>query len=498
MIEHILGGLALVLQWKCLLAIIIGTNIGIIFGAIPGLTGSMAIALLIPMTFSLSPEVSITLLMGIYKGSMFGGSIPAILINTPGVPASAPTCYDGYAMTKQGLGLKALRVSLVSSFFGDLLSDLCLLLVAAPLAAIAIKVAAPDYSTIIIFSLTIVASVASEAMLKGIVAGALGILLSIIGMDPLQGSARYTFDIVSLVSGFNLLPMLIGLLCFSEILNQIGELFEKKELGKAYELPKMDPVKNRLTWADYKQCFKPSLLASGIGVVIGILPGLGATAASFLAYSEAKRISKHPEKFGHGAIEGIAASEAANNANCAASLIPLLTLGIPGDVVCAILVGALMIQGMRPGPMLMTDQPVIMYAVMLGLFLCDLTYRAMGLLYLNAVMKIIGFGKKYIIPFVIVLCILGAYAVNSDFFDIIVVVAFGIIGWVLNKFGYSPPALLIGFILGPMLEESYRQTILIYGWSPLVFITRPFSLVMLLLTVFAVYTILKRKIRETP
>lgn len=493
MFDNMLDGLYLLLTWQSLLGIVVGVNIGIIVGAIPGLTGSMAIALIIPMTFSMSPEISITMLMGIYKGSMFGGSIPAILLNTPGTPASAPTALEGYALTKAGKGMKAMKVALYASFVGDLFSDLCLLFLAAPLAALAIRCAPPDYAAIIVFSLTIISGVAGQSIWKGLLAASIGMLLGTVGLDPIQATPRLSFGLVSLSGGISLIPMLIGLLALSEIFEQMAEAARNHAAGKQTTMPVLDEKANRLTFDELKSCFVPALRSSVIGTIIGALPGIGPSTASFLGYSEAKRKAKHPERFGKGALEGIAASEAANNAVCGANLIPLLTLGIPGDVMAAILVGALMIQGMRPGPLLIQQQPAVLYSIMLGLVACDLVYRFFGTLYIRLAIKTTNIPRVLICPIVFGLCVVGSYAVNGDIFDVYIMLFFGVLGWVLSRLGLSLPALLIGFILEPLLENAYRQTVLLYGSSPLVFLTRPVSLIMLALTVISIVSTIRRQ-----
>ncbi len=494
--EHMLDGLSLLMSWQCLLGILIGVNIGIIVGAIPGLTGSMAIALMIPLTFSMPPEVAITMLMGIYKGSMFGGSIPAILLNTPGMPASAPTALDGFALTRKGQGMKAMKVALYSSFVGDVFSDLVLLFLAAPLAAIAIKAAPPEYTAIILFSMTVIAGVSGKSLSKGLLAAALGMLLACVGLDPIQATPRLNFGVMSLMGGISLIPMLIGLLAMSEIFQQMGEAAVKRKTGDSFNAPVLDKSQNTLTFADFKRCIKPAFRSSVIGTIMGALPGIGPSTASFLGYSEAKRLSKHPEEFGKGSIEGIAAAEAANNATCGANIIPLLTLGIPGDVMAAVLVGALMLQGMRPGPMLIQEQPVVLYAVMLGLLVCDLTYRFFGSLYIHVAIKTTRIPRMFICPVVTALCIVGAFAVNSSIFDVFIMLFFGVLGWILTKLEISLPALLIGFILEPMLEDAFRQTILLYGWDMTIFFTRPGSLFILALTGLSIYSTIRRRKKE--
>ena len=288
----------LIIQWPSLLAIVIGVNIGMIMGAIPGLTGAMAIALIIPMTFTMSPSVAIPMLLGIYKGGIFGGSVPAILLNTPGSPASAATAIDGYALTKQGKGMKALKTALYASFIGDTCSDLCLLFVAAPLAALTIKCGPADFAAIIIFSLTIIAAVSGISLIKGMTAAALGLIFAMVGLDPILGTTRLTFGSAAMSGGINLLPMLIGLLAMSEIFGQMAQLATGASVEQTIDYESLARKENKLTWDEIKPCIKPVIRASIIGTAIGALPGIGPSTAAFLGYSEAKRTSKHPERFG--------------------------------------------------------------------------------------------------------------------------------------------------------------------------------------------------------
>lgn len=492
MLDNLAAGLTLIIQWPCLLAIGIGVNIGIIMGAIPGLTGAMAIALIIPMTFTMSPSVAIPMLLGIYKGGIFGGSVPAILLNTPGSPASAATAIDGYAMTKQGRGLKALKTALYASFIGDTFSDLCLLFVASPLAALALKCGPADYAAIIIFSLTIVAAVSGESLVKGMIAAALGMIFAMVGLDPILGTTRLTFGSAAMSGGINLLPMLIGLMAMSEIFSQMAQLMAGAKVQKAIEYKSLGRKENKLALSEIKSLLKPVFRSSIIGTLIGALPGIGPTTAAFLGYSEAKRISKHPERFGKGALEGVAAAEAGNNAVCGANLIPLLSLGIPGDIVAAMLVGAFMIQGMRLGPLLIKEQPGVVYSILIGLLICDVAYRLFGTLFIRFAVKATKTPKVILLPIVSVLCIAGAYGVRGDIFDVQVMFIFGVLGFVLQRYGFTLPPVLIAFILEPMLENSFRQAMILYDWDLKVFVTRPVSAIFLLLTVLSAVSIVRR------
>jgi putative tricarboxylic transport membrane protein len=461
-------------------------------GAIPGLTGAMAIALIIPMTFTMSPSVAIPMLLGIYKGGIFGGSIPAILLNTPGSPASAATAIDGYALTKQGRGLKALKTALYGSFVGDTFSDLCLLFVAAPLATLALKCGPADYSAIIIFSLTIIAAVSGKSLVKGMIAAALGLFFAMVGLDPILGTTRLTFGSAAMSGGVNLLPMLIGLLAMSEVFSQMAQLATGAKAQQSVDYKSLGRKENKLAWTEIKSLLKPVFRASVMGTLIGALPGIGPSTAAFLGYSEAKRTSKHPERFGKGALEGVASAEAGNNAVCGANLIPLLSLGIPGDIVAAVLVGAFMIQGMRLGPLLIKEQPDVVYSILLGLIICNLAYRFFGTFFIRFAVKTTKTPKIILLPIVSVLCIAGAYGVRGGIFDVKVMFVFGVLGFVLQRHGFTLPATLIAFILEPMLENSFRQAMILHDWDLTVFVTRPVSAIFLVLTVFSVISTVRR------
>jgi len=366
MFDMFMHGLSLLLSFQNFVAIICGTGLGVLLGAIPGLTGIMAIALIIPFTYHINPITALILLMGVSKGATYGGSISAILINTPGTPAASATALDGYPLARQGKSLKALKMALYASVLADTFSDLILIVVAGYLARMALKFGPPEYAMLIVFSLTIIGAVSGESVVKGMISAAAGLFIGTIGLDPVEGIPRFDFGIVELYEGIPLLPMMIGLFALSEILRQS----EEKIVGKIKTvfLPVSEkPEDNRVTGDEMKRCVKPIARASIIGTFLGAIPGIGPTVAAFLSYGETRRTAKDPSSFGRGAIEGVAAAEAGNNAVCGANLIPLLTLGIPGDSTAAVLLGAFMIQGLAPGPLLFQKHGYIVYAFFLGL-----------------------------------------------------------------------------------------------------------------------------------
>ena len=457
----------------------------------------MAIALLIPLTYFMDPIIVMPALVGIYKGSLAGGAIPSILINTPGTPAAAATAIDGYALTKQGKSGKALRMALYSSFCGDTFSDLVLIMVAAPIAAIAIKFGPTELAALIVFSLMMVAVIATMGSpIKGLISGAVGFLLAMVGLDPINATSRFEFGMVELSGGLELMPFLIGLLALSEVFAQIEK---SADMSRFLSNVGMDSSSrrddHRVSWKEFKECIRTIFRSASIGTFLGALPGLGPTVAAYLGYGEAMRNSKRPEEFGKGSLEGVAACEAANSAVSGANLIPLVTLGIPGDLCAAILLGAFMVHGMQPGPLMMREQGPLLYGLFLGLLAANLVFLGLGSLFIRGAARVAFIPVKYIMPAVAVLCLVGAYANSFSMFDVWVTVVFGVVGYIMNKLGFSPPAMLIAFILAPMLENHTRTALLIHEGQWSVFLTKPISLAFLLITVLIMISVFMRQKR---
>lgn len=490
--DTFLTAFGLFFQLPVFLATFFGVGLGIVLGSIPGLTATMAIALIVPMTFSLSPIVSIGMLIGAYKGGCFGGSIPAILLNTPGTPAAAATSLDGHQMAKKGQGFKALRVALYASVLADSFSDVVLILIAPPLALIALKMGPPEMTGLVIFSLLIITAVAGESMIKGLIAGVLGLMIGTIGLDPIMATRRFGFDFAQLDEGISLMPMLIGLFALSEFFISFESIRKKKEVH-LYEIT-TDSKKAKLTPDEKKACGKIIGLASCIGTVLGAVPGIGPSIAAFASYAQAKKISKKPEKFGHGSVEGVAAAEAGNNAVAGANLIPLLTLGIPGDVGAALLLGAFMIQGLHPGPLLFKENLDVVYAIFMALLLANLFNFLIGRHYIKIASKVANVPKQYIFPAVLAFCLVGSYGFNQSMFDVWMALAFGVLGYILRKNGFPVAPLLIAFILEPIMESSFRQSLLISQGSLTIFFTHPISCFFIVLSVIGVgFTVRSRK-----
>jgi len=490
MLESLAQGLLTILTPTNLAYICSGLVLGIIVGAIPGLSATMAIALLVPITFYINPVSSISFLIGIYKGGIYGASIPAILINTPGAAGACATVFDGFPMTQQGKAGKALKMAIYASVLGDAFSDVVVILVAAQLAAAALKFGTAEYTSLLLFALTIIGSVSGQSILKGLIAAALGMLFSTIGMDPLTARSRFSFGQVELMGGLSLVSMFIGMFAVPEILIQL-EKKERRTILSRLEKAR-DPDDDRCTWKDLKYCATTILRSSIIGTIIGAIPGLGQTIAAFLGYSEAKRASKHPERFGRGELRGVAAAEAANNAVDGATLIPLLTLGIPGDTITAILLGAFMIQGLVPGPTFIQDHGPVIYAILVGMVLAN------GLLFVIAMGGIRFFAQvpnvpvNTLFPIVFVFCVAGAFSINSSLFDVAVMLFFGLIAYFMRKLEFPIAPFVIAFFIGPMFESNLRRTLIWSKGGLGVFFTRPISLFFIVLAAVSVVWALKR------
>lgn len=487
--DAILEGISLSLSFSALLAIIFGVVLGQVLGSIPGLTAAMAVALLVPFSFYFDPWVGIPMMLAMFKGSLFGSSIPAILLRTPGTPAAAATVIDGNPLAQAGKGGKALHTVLYASVFGDTFSDICLIFGAGALATIAIRFGPSEYVVLILFALMSLVSLNRGRSWKGIVAILMGVLLACIGLDPITGTERLTFGNAELFDGIGLIPMLIGFLAISEVFTQLEQPL--KQLGEktlAFSKRRED---NRLSGAERRALLPTLFRASALGTMIGSLPGLGSTVAAFVAYNEARRTAKHPEEFGHGSLHGIAAPEAANNAVGGANLIPLLAFGIPGDVAAALILGALLIQGITPGPVAFRDNPEPIYAIFAAMLLANLVNYLIGLGFIPLAKRMVSVPKRLLFPAVLMFASAGAYAMRGSLFDVQLMFAFGLMGWLMAKLRFPAVLLLIGFILTPILERSGRQTLILIGSSDgwLGFIaSRP--VLMILLGILGVLTVL--------
>jgi len=499
--EAILAGIGDALTPINLFFIAAGVFTGILVGAIPGLNAPMAIAIAVPLTYYMSPLAGITFLIGINKGGTYGGSITAILLNTPGSPEATSTAFDGYPLAKKGKGLKALKMALYASVFGDTFSDIVLFTVAAPLALVALKMGPAEMTMVLLFSMTIIAGLSGRSLLRGLIAAALGAFLSTVGLDIQTAEPRLTFGFAELQDGIPIIPLAIGLLALSEILIQIerylisggGDHRSIDIFGRS--IPRDDKV---VLWAEWKACFRTIMRSSLIGTGIGALPGIGAIVAGFLGYGAAKRASKHPERFGTGELEGVAAAEAANSAVTGANLIPLLALGIPGSLSAAILIGAFLIHGLDPGPLIFKDHPRLVYGIFAAMAVANLFNLVIGGIGLRFFALLVRFPENAIHPIIVMLCIAGAYATGNSMFSVGVMLAFAVLGYFMRKLDFSFATFIIGFALGENFEVFFRQTIILFEDHPVDLLTRPIVLALLALTIWVLWrTGRQRKVAPT-
>ncbi len=475
-----------------LISLITGVILGVIVGAIPGMSSVMVIALMAPFTYYFPPVLAIGFLLGVYKGAVYGGSIPAVLIRTPGTPASVVSVFEGYPLTQQGKAVKALRAVVRSSFIGDFFSDIVLIVVAAPLASVALKFGPIETFALLVFSLTIIVTVSGRSFLKGLFSAGLGLLFSCVGMDPSVGTARLTFGSMSLMSGFALIPVLIGLFGVSEVLRQAES--RGVELDSTSYVTTKSMVKS-LPLRELFRHWKVILRSSMIGTTLGALPGIGSSVAAFLSYAEAKRASKHPEEYGRGSIEGLIACETGNSAVVGASLIPMVTFGIPGDAAAAVLIGAFVVAGLRPGPLLISEHTHVIYTLFAALLFCNFVYLAIGELCIPLFNLILYVRRSMLFPIVIMFCFLGTYGFNMSLFDVYSMFGFGLLGYFMEKYDFALAPLVIAFILGPMVETALVQALIITDQNIFRFFTKPIALGFFIITLVLGIFIARRKRR---
>lgn len=461
------------------LAMVSGIAVGVIIGAIPGLGPSLAIALLIPVTFSMQPIPAMLLLLGVYQGAIFGGSISAILLNVPGTPSAAATAIDGYAQSRQGKAGRALRLALYASVSGNVFSCLVLMALAQPLAAVALDFGPAEMAVLMIFALLVIILFGGGSKLNALIMVLLGVCASTIGLDPISGAPRFTFGSFEMENGLQLIPVLIGLFAMSEVFVQLREARGSKD--KTTEMPELRP--DHVSLLDMWRMRVTLFLSSVIGTFVGILPGIGSTVPAFMSYNLARSRSKTPDEFGKGADEGIAAPEAANNAVTGGALIPMLALGIPGDAVTAVILGAFMLQGLAPGPFLFRDYGTEVYAIIEALLLSAIPTIIIGLLLFRLATQVIRIKPQHLFPAITILAIFGAYSVNNNLFDVWVMLGAGAMGYLFRRSDFPIPPLLIGLILGTPMEQSIRQALLTSGGGYRIFVGSPIAVAFVLLII---------------
>lgn len=491
-IGQLLSDLPSLLTWEILLAVTIGTLWGIIAGALPGITTSVGTAMMLPFTFALSPAVALALLISIYIGGEYGGSIPAILLKIPGEPSNAACMEDGYALHERGQSGIALGMSLIPGFIASIAAGIAFLFLAGPLTAAALAFGPAEYFALFVFALTAIAGLSGGGFAKGAFAVFLGLALAAIGTDPQTAALRLTFGLDQLREGLPLVPVVVGLFAVAQVL---AEASSNDPLAKKHSRS----IREMMTlprFRDYWPVRKAIAIGTFIGIVGGILPGVGGTVSSFVAFTEARRFSKRPEEFGHGSYEGIAAPEAANNAVGPAALIPAVALGIPGNASAAIILVALVLHGFRPGPGLLDAAPQLLSAIFVAIVLASLAMVIFGYLLLPVWVWMVSLRKSVMLPAVLILVAVGMYAERGELFSVWVALVLGIVGYVMTRYGFPVVATVIAFVLGTFIEENLRRALVISDGDVTTFVTRPLSLVFILLTVLLVTLVLRRSRKQ--
>lgn len=468
-LDGLLIGLQSAMDPVTLLYCFIGVFLGTLIGVLPGIGALATISLLLPITYHIPPTAAIVMLAGVYYGAQYGGSTASILLNLPGTPSSAVACLDGYPMARQGRAGVALFMTTIASFVGSMLGILILVLFAPSIAELGLKFGPAEYFAMMLLGLIAASTLASGSAAKGLSMVVLGLLLGTVGTDINSGAARFTYDIPELMDGISLVALAMGVFGISEVISSINQVRET-EVKEKISMKTMTPTR-----ADVKRSIMPMLRGTGIGSFFGALPGTGAAIASFMAYAVEKKVSKTPEMFGHGAIEGITAPEAANNAASQTSFVPTLSLGIPGDAVMALMLGALIIHGIQPGPLLMTQQPDLFWGLIVSFGIGNIMLMVLNLPLIGVWVAILRIPYRVLYPAILVFISLGTYSVHNNVFDIYMVAAVGAVGYVLSILRFEAAPLLLGFVLGPLMEENLRRALLLSRGDMMTFLDRPIS-----------------------
>ena len=470
-------GFSIALQPWNLLACFIGVFIGTLVGVLPGIGPVGAMSLLLPITFGISPVTGIIMLAGIYYGSMYGGSTTSILVNIPGEAASVVTCLDGHQMALKGRAGPALGIAAFGSFIAGTLGLLGLIFMTGALANVALLFGPTEYFSLMCLGLSLVTYLTQGSVLRGLVMAGLGLFLSLIGQDIVTGQARFSFGLMGLIDGVGLVPLVMGLFGVSEVLLNIEKVGEQREVMKT-AFRHLFPSRQ-----DWRKSAAPIGRGTLIGFFLGILPGGGSVISSFISYATEKRFSKHPEEFGKGAIEGVAGPESANNAASSSGFIPLFSLGIPANVIMALLLGALMIHGLKPGPLMLTERPEVFWGTVASMYVGNVMLLVLNLPLISLWVQVLKVPYRTLFPLILLFCFIGAYSISANTFDLYVMLVFGALGYVLKKKGYEPAPLVLAFVLGPLLEKNLRQGLILFDGNLSVFFTRPLSLASLVLSV---------------
>ncbi len=487
--DHLFLGFSVALSWHNLAYCLIGVTVGTLIGVLPGIGPLGTIAILLPITYGVPPVGALIMLAGIYYGAQYGGSTTAILVNLPGETSAVVTCIDGYQMARQGRAGPALAIAAIGSFFAGTVGTLLIALFGPPLAEVALKFGSPEYFSLMLMGLVAAAVLAQGDMMKSLAMVAVGLLLGSVGSDVNTGVQRFSFGVTELSDGIGFIVLAVGVFAIGEIISNLGDKEERRIFTA--KVSHLFPTKD-----DLKRSIGPILRGTALGSFFGVLPGTGPAIASFASYMVEKKVAKDPSRFGHGAIEGVAAPEAANNADAQCKFIPMLTLGLPASGVMALMLGALTIQGIQPGPEVMTQRPDLFWGLVASMWIGNLMLVVLNLPMIGLWVKLLQVPYRLLFPAIMAFSAIGIYSVNSSSFEIYLTAAFGIFGFVCMKLGFPMAPMLLGYVLGPMMEENLRRSMLQSGGDPTVFVTRPLSLVFIIATVLILVVMVLPAVRQ--
>ncbi|GAA6395063.1 Tripartite tricarboxylate transporter TctA family [uncultured Flavonifractor sp.] len=491
MLANIMAGAQNLLTLDAVLALVAGTVGGMVIGALPGFSAAMGVSLLIPITYGMNPVAALTMLVAMYTSAIYGGSITAILCHTPGTPASAATAIDGYQLTKKGRGMEAMGVATFGSALGGTVSAIAMLLIAPALGAFSLKFSVLEYFLLAVFGLTVIASLAGDSVIKGLFSGVMGLALGCVGLDAITGVPRMTLGVIQLEDGINFVPALIGLFSISQVMSLAWDVYHGKKGSVIEDQENLKKSRRLPPWKEMKTLFPTMGRCSIVGTIVGIVPAAGAGVSSWICYSLGKRFSKHPEEFGHGALEGVASCETGNNAATGGALIPLITLGLPGSSVAAILLGGMMIHGLTPGASMFTEHAPTTYAIMIGFLIANILMGVIGMFAAKYIARVSTVPMGLLGPVIVALATAGTFAIRNNMFDVYVMLAFGLIGFVLKKCGFAAPPMILGMVLSEICENNWRRAVILAnakGGMLQYFMGRPIAIVLAILIVISLFS----------
>ena len=489
--SSMLSGFLSLCNFDAIISLLIGVVGGMIIGALPGFSAAMGVSLLIPLTYGMSPIAALVMLTAMYTSAIYGGSITAILCHTPGTPASAATAIDGFQLTKQGRGMEAMGVATVCSGIGGTVSAIAMLFIAPALGAFSLKFSVLEYFLLSLFGLTVIASLAGDSVVKGMFSGILGLLLGCIGLDAISGHPRMTLGSLNLEDGINFVPALIGLFSVSQVMSLAWDVYHGKKGSVVEDEENLKHGRPLPSWSEAKTLIPTTIRCSIVGTIVGIIPAAGAGVSSWICYSMGKKFSKHPEKFGHGALEGVASCATGNNAATGGALIPLITLGLPGSSVAAILLGGMMIHGLTPGASMFTKHASTTYAIMIGFLFANILMAVIGIFAARRIARVSSLPMGVLAPVILALCAIGTYAIRGNMFDVGVMVVFGLLGFVLKRCGFAAPPMILGMVLSEICESNWRRAIILAqakGGMLSYFFSRPIAIVLTILILASLFS----------